>query len=472
MKAIKRLLFLTVLVSNLVHLAHSFERQDLLYERQFNPEIFQNLFDENEIMEDPLVQKLSEKQSILELLTRVKFAIISGNFERAKTELIKMRNPISFGKILRDRYMAIIYFLEGNFDKSLTLLALNHFQVAGRYEKICRLKILNMLILDRITSLENEWGKCRSLTSNHERNEGAWLDNMVKLKLNLNNYVLNNKIRNLEGLGYNEESVIMYMKMALYMNLEHIVIPMIAGLPISFFENDAIRELMGHLYYRNGEFATSYDFIEDLEGPNAENIKGNIYLTQNQYELAYAQYKLALNKKVDSTNALERALPLAWLLRQPLDGIDYVSRLYVNEPKNPKKLAILSAFQIQTGEIEKANENLELLTYNNRYSQPHEVNQLFAYTSLLQNKREKAKTYSDLSCKKLDGLNCWLLMQINQWEDFGLTIKRAENLPDTPEKELQQLLSQRIKKPIEEDVFIDQRDIEELDDQMIQLKPN
>lgn len=444
-------------------------RDDLLYDRKFNHHLFENVFSENEILEDPLIKSLSEKQQILQKLMRIKYSIISGNFERAKVEIIKLKTPAKFGEMVRNRYMAMIYFLEGNFRRSFQILDSQQFSTTTSYAKICHLKVLNMVILSNKVDLKQEWLKCRKITYGHEKNDGVWMDNIVKLKLNEKEYVSNNKIHNLKSLGLDVESVKTYLKMALYLNMEDVVAPMIPALPVEFFYDDTVRELMGHFYYRTGKFATAFDFVEDLTSPNAENIKGNIYLTQNQYELAYAQFKLALRQKEDSMNAIERVIPLAWILKQWEEGISYNQRLHLIDINQNKRIAVETVFLIQLEKFEKALENLQKITLYSKYSQPHEVNQLYAYTALMTNDKTKAQAYSDLACKRLDGVNCWLLAQLNYWENFTYTAQRDEEVSNESIAQLDQLLAAKEDSPIEEDIYIDQRDIEELDNNLIDL---
>jgi hypothetical protein len=475
---IKTMILLTSLVNYLAFASDylipptQLERQDLLYDRLYNKQIFRDLFDEKSLFEDPLLKNLEQKQKIIDQLMNIKFAIISGNFERARVEMLKLKSESKFALILIQRYRALLFFLENRFEDSLNILSAKEFNISNRYNKICRLKVLNMIILDHLVDLENEWGKCRKNTFEHETSEENWLDNMVRLKLNKDNYVINGKIQNLKSLGFQIDLAKIYLKMALYMNKTDLVEPMIAGLPVDFFADDELRELMGHIYYRLGKFATAFDFLEDLDSPNAENIKGNIYLSQNKYELAYAQFKLALIKKENSLNAIERALPLAWLLKQWGDGINFTSRLHNDDTDKARRLTIETVFLIQTDNFKKARENLDILTLYSKYSQPHEVNQLFAYTALQAKDLAQTRIYSNLACSRLDFLNCWLHFQTNFWEDFPLTLKRDDPITSDSEKTLDTLLSETIENPINEDNFIDQRDIEELDNNLIKFSNN
>lgn len=448
---------------------HPMINENLPYDRVYNRQIFKETKKASLDKESKLLEKITSKQKLIGKLGKVKYAMMNGNLERAKVELLKIKEKDAFANVIKKRYQAIIYFLQGQYDKSLGLISTQEFNDEGLFAKTCILRVLNMVILDDHIKLNETWRKCRNLVRHTERTESIWFDNLVKLRANKKNYIAKSKIKQLQGLGYNELFIKLYLKLSLYMNQEDTILKFIEELPGEFFLDDEIREIMGHLYYRRGKLGTAFDFLEDLKTVNAENIKGNIYLADQKYELAYAQFKLALQQKNDSYNAIERALPLAWLLEQWNDGVDFSKRMYrTNENKN-KKLAILTAFYLRLGRYEEAMENLKELTVYSKYSQPYEVNQLYAFTALVLGDLDKMKIYSSFACKKLDAINCWLLLQASTWDDFSKTLKRKEAVTTDAVELLYNLKSTVYDAPIDEDQFIDQHDIEELDDKLIRI---
>jgi hypothetical protein len=57
--------------------------------------------------------------------------------------------------------------------------------------------------------------------------------------------------------------------------------------------------VISFIYSRLHDNKKALSFIDDIDSPNAENIKGNIRLRNKEYELAFGHFKLALNKKED-----------------------------------------------------------------------------------------------------------------------------------------------------------------------------
>jgi tetratricopeptide (TPR) repeat protein len=233
------------------------------------------------------------------------------------------------------------------------------------------------------------------------------------------------------------------------------------------YEDDSTRELLGLLFYRKGDLKTAYQFIEDLESPNSENIKGNLYLAQKKYELAYAQFKVALNKKKNSQNALERIIPVAWILRQWQDGLKFTQSIEVSKKDEPRRQLISAAFQTQLKDYAKARKGLEKIVHQSNLTQSPQANQLLTYVTLMQKDLSATQNYNRLACNDLRGLNCWLQFHLSSWDDFSLTIKRDENIY-TEKSLLETYRSGLTSTPMQENIFIGQQDIEELDHIILQ----
>ena len=79
------------------------------------------------------------------------------------------------------------------------------------------------------------------------------------------------------------------------------------------------------------------------------------------------------------------------------------------------------------------------------------------------NEKENLKKYAFASCNQFDGLNCWLLYQIEIWENLSKTIKRKDLTYDDKELTLENIRNKVELDPLDENVFIHQQDIEEMD---------
>ena len=230
-----------------------------------------------------------------------------------------------------------------------------------------------------------------------------------------------------------------------------------------------IRELAGQIFFRTGSLVKAYRFVEDLKSPNSENIKGNIYLLRTKYELAYAQFKLAVEQKQNSQNALERLLPLAWILGDWEGGAKYAEQILSSPDTHVNKLTIMGAFYMQKGDYKKVHQVFTALIDRSRKGTEIEVTQIAGLTALMENKPEIVRKQSLLSCDQFDLINCWILFQMTQWDSFPLMLRRDEKLSE--KREWEKLTNEDFNVPLDEKVFVNQKDIEELDDKLIQLIP-
>jgi tetratricopeptide (TPR) repeat protein len=296
----------------------------------------------------------------------------------------------------------------------------------------------------------------------------VWLDTLLKLKLAPGPGVAQEPLKARLALLDNDD-LKMLMKLALYLNQEKLVIDQLPELSVEQLKDTEVREIAGQVLFRTGALAKSYRFVEDLSSPNADNIKGNLYVLRGKYELAYAQFKLALEQKQNSQNALERLLPLAWLLGDWASGVNYAERLIAGPETQVNKLTVLAAFNMQNGNYERTTEVLE--TINRRYEKGAEleVTQLAMFTALMQNKPDVARRNAVESCSRYDLLSCWAAFQLTQWDAFALTLRREDPIPE--QRDWEKMAAMETTVPLTETSFVNQLDIEELDDRLISLTP-
>jgi hypothetical protein len=412
----------------------------------------------------------SELQEQNEDLKRVKYFLINGETRLAQVHLTKLAFTKTKLRPVVYRYLGIMNFIEGRFKRSLDFLSKQEMN-GSQYRKVCTLKILNMVVLDKKYELEDEWQRCTLENYNHF-NEGnfVWLDILVQMKTNPRpgqTKVPFKKIR-LSALDNNQLKI--FLKLALYLNQEALIEPQIAELDLSQMEDTEVRDLVGHLLFRRGALAKSYRFIEDLKTPNAENMKGNLYILRQKYELAYAQFKLALEQKQNSQNAMERILPMAWLLGDWSEGSKIAERVIAAPQTQINKMTLMAAFLTQKGDYQKASDVIDAIIQRSRRGTEVDVTQLYSFAGLMQNRPHVVRKHAAASCSQYDMVNCWLSFQMDQWDSFPLTIRRAENLPN--KREWETLSQESITDSLKEIVYVNQLDIEELDDKLIQLIPN
>ena len=425
-----------------------------------------------EFQDSPLNKVLfSELEDQNGTLKKVKYYLINGEVDLAKVNLNGLVYSQTKLKPLILRYLGVLHFIEGDFKKSLKYLEAKELQMPNYYKRVCSLTVINLVALNKVENLADEWEKCKIESfSEIDKNSVVWLDMLIEMKTKPKEGLTKKPFRNMKLAMLENEQLKTLLKLALFLNQEKIVMDQINELTESQIQDPEARELIGHVLFRQGALAKSYRFIEDLNTPNAENIKGNIYILRNKYELAYAQFKLALSSKENSQNAMERILPLAWLLEDWTEGAR-ISQMVVATPQNQiNKMTLASAFWAQKGDYEKSKELLDTISGRSKKGTELDVTQLHSFVGLMLNNEHLIKKQSAASCAQFDLINCWLSYQMVQWDTFPLTTRRDEKLPF--KKDWEKLTTEEIDQPLKETAYVNQLDIEELDNKLVQLIPD
>jgi len=423
----------------------------------------QKLLSLNAISEETL--KLSS------FLALVKKHLINGQYESAKTLLINANYTKNFTRAIQYRYLALINFIEGDYKKSLEYLNKKDLQTIQAQDKVCMLKTLNLLIIENLQEAKFEWAKCQNLTGGKSITNHAWMSAIVSIKVNENKNAINDPFEGLSIENEREPFLSFFIKLAIYLNKHELIIPRLKYLGLNAYEDIKVRELIGMLYFRNGDLVKAYNMLEDLNTPNANNFKGNIYLAQKKYELAFAQFKLALQNKDNSQNSLERIIPISWILKQWKEGAIYTRRLKSNKDSLFFQRALEAAFVTQSKDYELASQILEEVVKGSRNSQSIEVNLLYAYNSVMLDREDKSIIYSNRSCNQKDGYNCWFRNYLLIWKDITKIIKQDRPIIESDKDLISELSSSFNLSPIKETEYVSQKDIEELENANIELLP-
>ena len=403
------------------------------------------------------------KMEITEL-KRIKYLLINGEIRLARLELAKIRNSQSKLKPIIHRYAGILEFVDGNYSEAWKHFSARELDSDSHFKKICTAKTLTRIILDKTIGLREDWSRCQLLgLLNLNPQAQRWMDILVDLKTIPAKGITRAPFERERFSRFEIDDLKLILKLALYLNQESIVLPELTDLTLEQLRDEEVRELVGTIYFRVGSFVDSFKFVEDLTSPNAENIKGNLYILRKKYELAYAQFKLALNQKENSQNAMERLLPLAWILQDWENGARYSERVFASPQTQINKLTLLAAFLTEKGDYASAAEVLKDINQRSIKANRLEVTQLYSFVSMMRNEPEMMRKQAGRSCSQNDVINCWFLYQLTQWDAFPLTIKRKDKI------NFRDQIAQA--DSLKEEVYINQLDIEELDDKYIKLIP-
>lgn len=470
MKRLIALLFLSIFLGNTSHvLANENDLKEIILEQEdYSIEAF---------TETSITKENNQRRVDLYNLQKAKFKIINGDLKLASFFLNRISERESMVVAIKKRYLAMIHFIEGRFDKSIAELNDKRVNDNNYYTQTCLLRIINFMALNDVASINREKKACAFYTSKFSRNDQFWLDSMIKLKSSDKAGLKKNLLTDVEYTISDDEMSKLWLKTGLYLNKEAELLELITLLPENSYESKKLREIIAFMYLRSGDAKKALAFVDDIDSANAENIKGNINLSNKEYELAFGHFRLALQKKQDSSNALERAIPLAFILNQWEDGLSMLNNISTRNLDPRNKAAVRIAFLIREKQFLVAQQELTLLKIAFQNEPPFEVNIMDTYVNLVLGDKEKdfdrrkVEDSAEKACKAFDGISCWIAMQYIQWENLGKTIKRAEPIFNDKEITVASLKEKQIINPLIESISIDQGDIEELDGETIKISP-
>jgi hypothetical protein len=415
------------------------------------------------------IELFNAKKADYKNLLLAKRGMINGELHITNYYLSKIDDSDTTILAIKVRYRAIAEFIKGNYTKVIELLSLPVFKEAKDYKHICLLKVVAMMTQTVSNDLRIEISKCRDFNKEKTINESMWLTNMEYLKLNDISSVAGMRNSDIRNIIRDQELVRIWLKTGLYLGEDKLISKNLSALPGSIYRSKRFRELMGFYWYRLGDYKKALSFVEDINTANADNIRGNINLEDKKFELAFGHFKLALQKKSNSINSLERAIPLAWTLEQWKDGNDLIGRLVDYGLDKNKLKALEVAFQIRQGNFKLARRNLNLLDATYKGQAPLIATQMQSYVAFRLNDTTLLKLMSDRACKMYDGLNCWIQGQLLIWENISKTSTRDDLIKGDNKFSIDSLKAKVDIKPIQEELVIDQFDIEELDSKKINV---
>jgi hypothetical protein len=432
-------------------------------------------------------QQLSHKERSNDLthLTLAKKAILAGDTNLALRYLERISKKGAALSDIRNRYESMIHFIKNDTEKSLSLLSNLDIYNSKSYREVCTLKIYAMMAesrreqkvkseamaLKNQRDLRNEFARCRDYTALYTPNDHLWFNNLELMQFGRLAELRGSYVNDIGYILSDNEILRIWLKTALYLGRHDLILNNIKDFPLFVYQDKTARELLAFIFYRIGDVTKAQAFIEDIVTPNSESIRGNIRLSNEEYELAYGHFKLALKEKENSANALERAIPLAWMLGVWSDGPELLTRLVGPEHDFKKRKTLDIAFKIRLDEIERAYEEILALTKDYKDYPPQEVDLLRSYLALRMKDQKHLAEATERLCRRNEGLNCWTQMQSLIWENTAQTIDREDRISLPKDWDIESLKQARNYAPLTEQVIIDQRDIEELDGESVQIKP-
>ena len=412
-------------------------------------------------------ENLSKQQKSHLSLRKAKSFLVIGDLETAEFFLEKAGRVQGMDALVKQRFRALSFFMDKKYAQSLDILKDNSFKRPGYFKEICLQKLVTMVMAGDMENFQADFERCSNLNRQTSKTGQLWMDSLKKL---IDKRVVISRAGH--DMPFFEDMLAIWMKLALYLGEETIVLDNIDRLPEEQYESSIIRELLAFLYYRVGNDEMAGRFAESIESANGDNIKGRLALKKEDYKSAFNHFKLALEKRPNSKNAFEGALPLAWILGKWQEGADLLDRYYPENLKQDiKKQALAIGFDIKLGRFDQAETNMRILKTlldkrplkRLNLKVPKIIPVMHEFIALMRGEEREFSKSSMAACRESHGISCWFVHQQILWNDFSRIIQKKENTSQAFSLNLDSLKKKEKTVPLKEEIFIEQKEIEKLD---------
>lgn len=423
-----------------------------------------SIYNDVEIEELLSTLSLETDESVLGEIQVAKLSLLNGEVEGAistLSELIEKYPKSSFIAIAK-RYLAISYFIIGDYKSTYALLQDPHFSETENYKQICVLKIASNLSAKNFDDVKIDIDKCQRLNEDLSSTDFIWFEYLttkfenqfdeVKFKEKIN------KLGRFEGIDYTRS----WLKFSLLFNHSNFVTENLDKLPEKAFQNDILRTLLAINLYRAKNKKSAKDFIEDINNTNASYLKSLLSISDNEAKTAYAHLKTSLSRRPYSIMANQLMSALSFETKNYEDGRKALSMLIPIEKYRREKSLLLTSFLVHEENFIRANYEIEKVFYEYNKKMPFEGLMLQSYIYFKTNNQKWIAT-SDEACLRYDGVSCWLHAQSNVWSDYDKKLETIEATPFKVSDFIEEITQEKVHSPVQERIFIRQRDIIELD---------
>ena len=412
-------------------------------------------------------ENLSKQQKAHLSLRKAKSFLVIGDLETAEFFLERADRTQGMDSLIKQRFRALSFFMDKKYAQSLAILKDRSFQRPGYFKEICLQKLVTMMMVGEMENFQADFERCSNLNRETSKTDQLWMDSLKKL---IDKRVVID--RQGDDMPFLENILAIWMKLALYLGEEKIVLDNIDRLSQEQYESSTIRELLAFLYYRVGNDEMAGRFADSIESANGDNIKGRLALKKKDYKNAFNYFKLALKKRPNSQNAFEGALPLAWILGKWQEGAELLERYYPENLKQDiRKQALAIGFDIKLGLFDQAETNMRILKSlldkrplkRLNLKIPKIIPVMHEFIALMRGEEREFSRSSTTACRESHGISCWFVHQQMLFRDFSRIIQKKEKASQEFSLNLDSLKKKEKAVPLQEEIFIDQKEIEKLE---------
>ncbi len=398
-------------------------------------------------------------------IERAKLLTIYGDIETSQKLLTQLKinytNP-NIQKVVK-LMLARNYFILGAYENTKKELRTYSFVPNKDFRESCLLLYMSSFSDKSDRSLA-EMDRCVRLNAADLLSDQFWY-RLVKSEQNgtknQTNYYERLLFEMKQATDY--KKVESWLKYGIYFNYEDLISENLAILPSMAILDSRLRTLSAYNLYNAGKINDSNEYISNIQSFNGNYLKANIEVQNENYKLSYAFNKAALKKRKHSIYANQLNLSMGWLNNEYEDTRNSLNRLVSHGDLQNYQEIYNATLLYQENKLYRSNFEIKKLndSFNSQLPYPGRILATSVYIDRLDSEWIES---ANKACAYYSVVNCWLKMQSTIWKDYSKVFKEAKE----EEKRISILknISALVKDTsddIEDSVFINQRDIEELD---------
>lgn len=366
--------------------------------------------------------------------------------------------------------LSLDHFMEKRFEKSIATIDKILNIDPTKYNIVCGLFILNKLFINNLDKIESELDTCKNINKDFNTFSHFFTEAIVHKKTGQNLEKTDRFFYENAQSFSSENEIKAYLKLAIVLNQHKKVINLLANLPPSAYESKEIRELLGFIFFRLGEFKKVSKYLQNINTVNSNNLLSTILLRDKKWDLAFARLlvSLKLNPYIETT--LDRLITLTIKTKKYDLGLKYTEKKKFflnsfNDDINLDEYKLLYIyFNLKNGNFRKAYAEVDQLMKTFRENTPDIILAIGSFlATVIQQKSVNEENYLFKSCERRNILSCYFLQTLGYFNGLNYFVEEfnAQSLSRTIK--IDELKKGTFFNPIKEQVFINQKYIEELD---------
>ncbi len=355
------------------------------------------------------------------------------------------------------------YLVLGAFNSAAKELDDDLFKRNENFKYSCLISFMSQYANSSVEVL-NDMDRCIRLNFNDLLNDQFWY-RLVKSELtgakNELNYYNLLLFEMKQTTDY--KKVESWLKYGIYYNYSDLISDNLGILPSMAILDERLRTLAAYNLYNNAEYTEAQEYVSNVNTFNGNYLKANLETRNNNYELSYAFNKTALKKREHSIYANQLNLSLGWLTNNYKHTRESLNMLVSHGDLKKYQDIFNTTLLYQEGKLYRSSFEIKRLSdsFNGQLPYPGRI---LATSIYIDNLDENWIESANKACVYYSVVNCWLKMQSTIWKDFSKTFKQQDDLnrKHSVLRNISELVEDKSSE-INDSIFINQRDIEELD---------